>query len=209
MRRICVLLVLGTALVMVPGAAATTRRCRPAARDVIARSGANVLFVRARPGGEYAGPVTVYGCYSARHPPHKLLDFPEDNSGEFLKLGPAGRRARIAGHFVAFSLSFDDGPCEHYALSNDCTSVLTASYSLRTGRRRAVARSPLAAADLALTHAGWFGWLPAGSDPSLLGVDSGGERTLDEGPVDAGSVRATSSGVAWTVAGAQRGALLG
>ena len=209
MRRLCVVLALASVLVAVPGASAATRRCRPPARDVIARSGADVLFVRATPGGEYAGPVTVYGCYSARHSPRRLLDFPEDNSGEFAKLGPAGRRARFAGRFVAFSLTFDDEPCEHYALSSDCTSALTASYSLRTGRRRALAREAVAAGDLALTRAGWFAWTPAGGQPPLLGVDAAGQRTLDAGPVDAGSLGATAAGVTWTVAGAQRSATLG
>jgi hypothetical protein len=166
-----------------------------------------VVFVRATPGGEYPGPVTVYGCYSVRHSPHRLLDFPEDSSGEFLKLGTAGRRARISGHFAAFSLSFDDGPCEHYALSSDCTSVLTASYNLRTGRRRAVADG--SASDLALTPAGWFAWTSRGDAMHpLSAVDRAGTRTLDPGPIDAGSLRASGVVVSWTSGGAAHSATL-
>ena len=207
MRRARVLLALTSALIVVPSAAAATPRCRPPSRDVVARSGSNVVFIRAMPGGEYPGPVTVYGCYSVHHSARRLLDFPDDSSGEFLKLGPAGRRARISGHFAAFSLSFDDGPCEHYALASDCTSVVTASYNLRTGRRRALADD--SASDIALTPAGWFAWTSRGDAMHpLLAVDQAGRRTLDPGPIEAGSLRASGAQVSWRSGGAARSATL-
>jgi hypothetical protein len=210
MRRAGALLVLLAVLGVPASAHATQRRCRPPATGVVARSGANVLFVRAigPDDGEYGPPQALFGCWSARHSPRRLVTFPDESTGSLTRLGADRARARFAGHFAAFSLVFTSSTCEKYAQSG-CASVLTESVSLRTGRRRAQARSPLAADDLALTGAGWFGWLPTGPDPPLLGVDSGGQRTLDPGPVDAGSLSASGSGVAWTVAGARRGALLG
>ena len=109
--------------------------------------------------------------------------------------------------------------CSKYAQPN-CTTSVTASFDLRTGRRRGTAQGltpaerdgteGFTAADIALTTAGWFAWIPApaSSPQPLLAAASGGQRTLDPGPVDPPSLKASGNSVSWTSGGQPHSATL-
>src|SRR5436309_3574298 len=173
-----VLLVAAGALAFVApaGARKAPKRCHPHASQVVARHGHAVVYLRntGPDDGEYGPPSALFGCRAANRAPHRLVSFSDGDSPTFAPLGPSGAKARFNGRYVAFSLSYFDIVCSKYQQDN-CAASITASFDLTNGRRVATARDPAPgttsanqgyrAADLALTTAGSFAWIPAGAAP--------------------------------------------
>jgi hypothetical protein len=188
-------------------------RCAPVKREVIARHGASLLFIhRTGPTDyKYGAPHALYGCRSAHQAPMRLFDFEDGDTPETVLTA-------FNGPFVAFYIGWQSTTCSFYESAGaiDCSDSLFASVNLATGRLRVnvtnedpnTTEPPSA---LVVTHAGWIAWaarLSATSNP-LLARDSKGERTLNPGPIDAGSLRVSGKGVRWADAGVAHSAALG
>ena len=223
-RRLSLLVLLAAAgalaIVAPAGARKPPKRCHPRSSQVVARHGGAFIYLRntGPDDGEYGPPRALFGCRAANRAPHRLVSFSDGDSPTFAPLGPSGAKARFNGRYVAFSLSYFDIVCSKYQQDN-CAASITASFDLTNGRRVATARDPAPgttsanqgyrAADLALTTAGSFAWIPAGTGSQpLLGVDRSGQRALDPGPVDQGSLTASGTTVSWTSARQPRSASL-
>jgi hypothetical protein len=216
-----VTLSLFASLVAQADAAKPHKRCLPRGSHVVARHGRAVIYLRntGPDDGEYGAPSSLFGCRSTKRAPHRLVDFPDGDSPTFARLGADGAKARFTGNYVAFSLNYIDIVCSKYAQDN-CTTSITASYDLRSGRRRGTAQGPATtasasdtgfnAADIALTTGGWFAWIPApaSSPQPLFAADSGGQRALDPGPIEPGSLAASGNTVSWTSGGQAHSATL-
>jgi len=195
------------------GAAAAARvaRCRPPRREVVRRGGGAVLFVRQTgpSDGKYGAPHSLYACAGPQRPPVDLFDFEDGDT-------PGSVLAAFNGSYVAFFIDWEAATCVFYrdvSGAQSCDQTLFESASLRTGRTRAAVEGPPAQAPptaVVVTHAGWIAW--SARAPSgvlmLFAQNAAGERTLDAGPVDAGSLTASGARVRWTDAGVARSATL-
>jgi len=164
--------------------------CKPKRAQTLAKqSGAALYSVATGAGDEYGTPTTIYGCLRGQRRASRLERFGSSTQATLAN-------ARFAGNYVAFAQTLTDVPCTKYDPSNpQCTSHQVLSFNVRTGKRRVRATTAAAAAPVLVT-AGWIAWIEPGST-ALRAVDSAGARTLDEGPADAASVRASGNVVSW------------
>ena len=190
--------------------ASRVHRCLPPRGDVLRRSGSAVLFVRqtGRDDGKYGAPHSLFGCASSHQPRRDLFDF-EDGDQPSLAVSAFTRP------YAAFFLSWEATSCVFYesAGAEHCGETLFESANLSTGRVRLTVEQPETApppVDLVVTHTGWIAWTVADSPgmPALIARDSAGERTLDRGPVDAGSLKVSGETVSWSDAGVAHTAVL-
>lgn len=194
-------------------ARSSRHRCAPVKREVIARHGASLLFIhRTGPTDyKYGAPHALYGCRSAHQAPTLLFDFEDGDMPDIVLTA-------FNGPYAAFYLGWQSTSCSFYESAGaiDCSQSLFGSVNLGSGRGGVsvtgedpnFTEPPTA---LVVTHAGWIAWaarLSATSRP-LLASDSKGERTLDSGPIDAGSLRVSGKDVRWTDAGVVHSAALG
>jgi hypothetical protein len=224
-RLLCALaLVLGSATAVGAGEAqsagtraslarGTHHRCAPVKREVIVRHGESLLFIhRTGPSDyKYGAPHALYGCRSARQKPTLLFDFEDGDMPDVVLTA-------FNGPYAAFFLGWQSSTCSFYESAGaiDCSQSLFESVNLGGGRGGVSVTSedpnftePPSA--LVVTHAGWIAWaarLSATSTP-LLALDSKGERALDPGPVDMGSLRVSGKNVRWSDAGVAHSAALG
>lgn len=141
----------------------------------------------------------------------RLFDFEDGDTPETVLTA-------FNGTYAAFFIGWQSTTCSFYESAGaiDCSESLFESVNLATGRFRVnVTNEDPNTTDpptaLVVTHAGWIAWvahLTATSQP-LLVRDSKGERTLDPGPIDVGSLRASGANVRWTDAGVGHFAALG
>lgn len=187
-------------------------RCAPVKWEVIARHDASLLFIH-RTGlddGKYGAPHALYGCRTPHQAPARLFDFEDGDTPETVLTAFNGR-------YAAFFIGWQATTCSFYESAGaiNCSQSLLASVNLGNGHTRVnvtnedpnTTEPPTA---LVVTHAGWIAWaahLTATSQP-LLARDSKGERTLDLGPIDAGSLRVSGANVLWTDAGVTHAATL-
>lgn len=188
-------------------------RCAPAKREVIARHGSSLLFIhRTGPTDfKYGAPHALYGCRSAHQAPTLLFDFEDGDMPDVVLVA-------FNGPYAAFYLGWQSSSCSFYESAGaiDCSQSLFESVDLGNGRGGVSVTNedpnttePPSA--LVVTHAGWIAWaaqLSATSHP-LLASDSSGERTLDPGPIDAGSLRVSGKNVRWADAGGAHSIALG
>jgi hypothetical protein len=188
-------------------------RCVPRRSQTIARAGPSVLFLRQTglDDGKYGAPHSLLGCRSARQAPVQIYEFEDGDR-------PSEVASSFAGPYAAFFLGWASTVCSFYesAGAEHCGRSLFESVNLRTGRARlqlegeasSEAERPRA---LLVTQGGWIAWVPGGAAPGapLLAQDSKGQRTLDAGPIDARSLRASGSAVRWSDGGVAHTARLG
>jgi len=181
------------------------RRCAPDRSHTVARVGPSVLFLR-RTGpddGKYGAPHSLLGCRSAYQRPVDLFDFEDGDL-------PMQVLTRFNGPYAAFFLGWASTTCSFYesAGAEHCGQSLFQSVNLRTGRIRvdlngqASTETEMPEA-LVVTQGGWIAWVGVGAVGAmpLLAQDSKGLHTLDAGPIDTGSLRASGKGVRWSDAG--------
>jgi hypothetical protein len=171
-----------------------------------------VLFVRqtGASDGKYGAPHSLFGCASSHQARKDLFDF-EDGDEPTLVV------AAFARPYAAFFLSWAATSCVFYesAGAEHCGQTLFESANLTTGRVRVTVYVPETApqpSDLGVTRAGWIAWTAEGSSGSgteaVFARDAAGERTLDPGPVDAGSLKVDGATVRWSDAGVAHTAVL-
>jgi hypothetical protein len=173
--------------------------CKPANTKVLKhRRSVRILYVE-HPAAEdeYGTPATVYACFPARHRRVKLFDL-----ASTVVWSP--RIMRLTNRYFAVAATTEDIACEKYAQPG-CTTDNVAVLRLSNGKERCAAPRVSATA-LALTSNGWIAWL---SGSTLSACDSAGTRTLDQGNIDAASVRAVGSRVEWARDGQPQSAVLG
>jgi hypothetical protein len=188
-------------------------RCAPVKREVIAHQGASLLFIH-RTGlgdGKYGAPHALYGCRTAHQAPTRLFDFEDGDTPETVLTA-------FNGIYAAFFIGWQATTCSFYESAGaiDCSQSLLASVNLSNGHTRVnVTNEDPNTTDpptaLVVTHAGWIAWaahLTATSQP-LLARDSKGQRMLDPGPIDVGSLRLSGANVRWTDGGVAHAAALG
>ncbi len=172
--------------------------CKPSNSKVLKHTkSVRILYVEhvAQDDGEYGAPATVYACFPARHRRVKLFDIASTETW-------SPSIMRLTNRYFAFVATTDDVVCEKYQ-QPDCTRSNVADFRLSNGKERCGAPSPASA--LALTSNGWIAWL---SGPTLSACDSAGTQTLDQGNIDAASVRAQGTTVDWTRDGQPQSAVL-
>lgn len=184
--------------------------CLPPRGDVLRRSHTAVLFVRqtGRSDGKYGAPHSLFGCSSPHQARKDLFDF-EDGDEPTLAV------AAFTPPYAAFYLTWQATSCAFYesAGAEHCGETLFESANLTTGRVRLTVEEPETAPpprDLVVTRMGWIAWstdVPSGTSV-LSARDSAGERTLDRGPVDAGSLKVSGETVRWSDAGVAHTAVL-
>lgn len=187
-RRLAVVVIsLGVGLAAVPSSA--TAACRPKHAHTVAKLGSSAIYsVATGAGDEYGTPTTIYGCLKGQRRASRLERFGSTTQATLTNV-------RFAGKYVAFAQTLTDVACSKYDPNNpQCTSHQLLSFNIRTAKRRA--RVDTAATAPVLVNAGWIAWTEPDST-TLRAVDSAGVRTLDEGPVDAASVRASGNVVSW------------
>ena len=184
--------------------------CLPPRGDVLRRSHTAVLFVRqtGRSDGKYGAPHSLFGCSSSHQARRDLFDF-EDGDQPTLAV------AAFTPPYAAFFLTWQATSCAFYesAGAEHCGETLFESANLTTGRVRLTVEEPETAPpprDLVVTRVGWIAWISDGPSGSavLSARDSAGERTLDRGPVDAGSLKVSGETVHWSDAGTAHTAVL-
>jgi hypothetical protein len=162
--------------------------CKPRDSHVLKHTeSVRILYVEhvAQDDGEYGTPATVYACFPARHRRVKLFDIAGSETWSPTTM-------RLTNRYFAFAASTDDIVCQKY-MQPDCTRNDVAVLRVSNGKERCGAPSPASA--LALTSDGWIAWL---SGSTLSACDSAGTRMLDEGNIDAASVRAQGTTIEWT-----------
>jgi hypothetical protein len=189
------------------------RRCVPKRSQILARSGASVLFLRTTgpDDGKYGAPHSLLGCRKVAQRPVDLFDFEDGDRPTEVLTG-------FDGPYAAFYLGWAYTTCSFYesAGAENCGTSLFESVNLSSGHVRVSLPSvreggPALPRALVVTHSGWIAWVsggPAAATP-LLARDSKGQRTLDTGPIDAGSLRASGAAVRWKDAGIAHAAMLG
>jgi hypothetical protein len=184
-------------------AAAKQKRafCHPRHSKVLTKTSVVRMLYVEHPDGEdfYGTPATVYACFPKPKRRVKLFDIPAAETWK-------PDITRIRNRYFAVAATSIDEVCGKYQ-QPDCVSHEVAVYGTRSGGVRC-SRARTATA-LALTSNGWIAWLTSGGTgrPSTLwACDSAGVRRLDEGTIDAGSVRAVRHTVEWTGAGQPRSA---
>ncbi len=187
-------------------------RCAPSRSETLVRHGSSVLFAQETEpgGGEYVSGQTVFGCLRVAQRPVRVVAFPEG-----VVLGAI--RASFDGHYAALYLSSAEQACGKYDPGPQCETSLLESVDLLTGHRRvnvpgAGERGSGTPAALVVTVKGSIAWVsqPATEAPApLLARDSTGTRTLDPGPIEAGSLTVAGSVVRWRDAGVAHSATLG
>lgn len=189
----------------------SVRRCLPPRGDVLRRSGNAVLFVRQTGGsdGKYGAPHSLFGCSNSHQGRRDLFDF-EDGDQPTLAV------AAFTPPYAAFFLSWAATSCVFYesAGAEHCGETLFESANLSTGRVRLTVEEPETAPpprELVVTRVGWIAWTMDGSSgkSALIARDSKGERTLDPGPVDVGSLKVSGETVRWSDTGVAHTAVLG
>jgi hypothetical protein len=202
MKPLAVLCSLAILLLGTIGSADAAKRhkrpyCKPANTKVLKHTkSVRILYVE-HPADEdeYGTPATVYACFPARHHRVKLFDL-----SSTVVWRPT--IMRLTNRYFAVAATTEDIACEKYAQPG-CTTDSVAVLRLSNGKERCGAASPASA--LALTSNGWIAWL---SGSTLSACDSAGTRTLDQGNIDAASVRAVGSGVEWARDGQPQSAVL-
>ena len=196
-----------------PARSASVRRCLPPRGDVLRRSGSAVLFVRqtGASDGKYGAPHSLFGCSSSRQARRDLFDF-EDGDQPTLAV------SAFTPPYAAFFLSWAATSCVFYesAGAEHCGETLFESANLSTGRVRLTVEQPETAPaprELVVTRVGWIAWTAWTADGSsgaaaLMTRDSAGERKLDPGPIDAGSLKLSGETVRWSDAGVAHTAVL-
>jgi hypothetical protein len=198
----CALAVLLLGTIGSAGAAKKKRPfCKPANSKVLAKtSSVRILYVeRPAQADEYGAPATVYACFPSRHRRVRLFEI---SSTEAWRAGIIA----LSSRFVAFAATVDDVACQKYQQPN-CTSSYVAVFRLLNGKRRCGASATSTRA-LTLTSNGWVAWLDGSTPGRLSACDSAGTRKLDEGNIDAASVRARGTSVEWTRDGQPHSAAL-
>ena len=189
------------------------RRCLPKRSQIIARHGSSVLFLRqiGPDDGKYGAPHTLYGCRGTRQAPAVLFDF-EDGDVPSIVI------TAFNGPYAAFFLGWQASTCAFYESAGaiNCSQSLFESVNLSGGHGGVSVTNedpnttePPSA--LVVTHSGWIAWVArlTSTSAQLLARDSKGERVLDSGPIDAGSLRVSGKRVRWTDLGVARSAVLG
>jgi hypothetical protein len=220
---VCMLMVAG-AIALCAGAAFGSRvrhahvsrarpRCVPRRSRTLARSGASVLLLRTTgpDDGKYGAPHSLLGCRTVAQRPVDLFDFEDGDT-------PTEVRTSFDGPYAAFYLGWAYSTCSFYmsAGAEDCETSLFESVNLGTGRVKVSLPSvreggPALPSALVVTHNGWIAWVSrgaAGATP-LMARGSKEQRTLDPGPIDAGSLRVSGAAVRWEDAGVAHSATLG
>ena len=171
--------------------------CKPRNSHVLKHTGrVRILYVE-HPAGEdpYGTPATVYACFPARHRRVELFELASDEAW-------SPRIMRLTNRYFAVAATTDNVVCEKYQ-QHGCMTSYVAAYRLSTGKQRCGTR--VSATALALTSNGWIAWL-GGS--TLSACDSAGARALDDGNIDATSVRAAGTTVEWQRDGESKSAVL-
>lgn len=188
-------------------------RCVPRRSRTIARSGASVLLLRTTgpSDGKYGAPHSLLGCRKVAQLPVDLFDFEDGDT-------PMEVRTSFDGPYAAFYLGWAYSTCTFYisAGAEDCETSLFESVNLGNGHVKVNLPSvreggPALPSALVVTRGGWIAWVSGTSAAGtpLLARDSKGRRTLDPGPIDAGSLHVSGAGVRWTDAGIAHSAILG
>ncbi|HEY4897804.1 MAG TPA: DNA polymerase IV [Solirubrobacteraceae bacterium] len=175
-------------------------RCVPRKSRTIARSGTSVLLLRTTgpSDGKYGAPHSLLGCRKVAQRPVDLFDFEDGDT-------PMEVLTSFNGLYAAYYLGWAYTSCSFYisAGAEDCGTSLFESVNLLNGHTRVSLPSvreggpPLPSA-LVVTHGGWIAWVSGTSAAGtpLLARDSKGQRTLDPGPIDAGSLHVSGADVA-------------
>lgn len=188
-------------------------RCVPRRSRTIARSGASVLLLRTTgpDDGKYGAPHSLLGCRKVAQRPVELFNFEDGDT-------PMEVRTSFDGPYAAFYLGWAYSTCSFYmsAGAEDCGTSLFESVNLGNGHVKVSLPSvreggPALPSALVVTDGGWIAWVSSASATGtpLLARDSKGQRTLDPGPIDAGSLRAGGAAVRWKNEGIPRSAALG
>jgi hypothetical protein len=161
--------------------------------------------------GKYGAPHSLLGCRKVAQRPVDLFDFEDGDT-------PMEVRTSFAGPYAAFYLGWAYSTCSFYisAGAEDCGTSLFESVNLGNGHVKVSLPSvreggPDLPSALVVTHDGWIAWVSGASATGtpLLARDSKGQRTLDPGPIDAGSLRVDGAAVRWTDAGIAHSSALG
>jgi hypothetical protein len=172
-----------------------------------------VLFLRTTgpDDGKYGAPHSLLGCRRVSQRPVDLFDFEDGDT-------PTEVLTSFGGRYAAFFLGWAYTTCSFYesAGAENCGTSLFESVDLSTGHVRVSLPSvredgPALPNALVVTHSGWIAWVSRGTTGAmpLLVWDSKGQRTLDPGPIDTGSLRASGAAVHWKDAGIAHSAVLG
>ena len=161
--------------------------------------------------GKYGAPHSLLGCRKVAQRPVELFNFEDGDT-------PMEVRTSFDGPYAAFYLGWAYSTCSFYmsAGAEDCGTSLFESVNLGNGHVKVSLPSvreggPALPSALVVTDGGWIAWVSSASATGtpLLARDSKGQRTLDPGPIDAGSLRAGGAAVRWKNEGIPRSAALG
>jgi hypothetical protein len=172
-----------------------------------------VLFLRTTgpDDGKYGAPHSLLGCRRVSQRPVDLFDFEDGDT-------PTEVLTSFGGRYAAFFLGWAYTTCSFYesAGAENCGTSLFESVDLSTGHVRVSLPSvredgPALPNALVVTHSGWIAWVSRGTTGAmpLLVWDSNRQPTLDPGPIDTGSLRASGAAVHWKDAGIAHSAVLG